>query len=275
MDFNSTFYIKMDNIKPLKKFGQNYLKDRNIIGKIINEISPKTDDLIVEIGPGLGILTTELYKLNKNLTAIEIDKRVKEHLESILPGLNLINGDFLDFELNSLISGSGKKLRIVGNIPYNLTSPIIFKLINNNRIIEDAVFMVQYELAKRMIAKKGIKDYGILTVILNYFSDVKLCFNVSPNVFYPKPKVSSSIVHIKFKTDLTDSSFNSIFIKLVKASFGNRRKTLKNSLNNSIFGQLNFMDCGIDISLRAEQLEENDFIVLTKYIIEKMKENKA
>ena len=132
--------------------------------------------------------------------------------------------------------------------------------------------MVQYELAKRMTAKKGTKDYGILAVILNYFSVVKLCFNVSPNVFYPKPKVTSSVVHIKFKNDLNDSSFNSLFIKLVKASFGNRRKILKNSLNNSIFGQINFNSSGIDLSLRAEQLEENDFIVLTKFINERQKE---
>ena len=262
----------MDNIQPLKKFGQNYLKDRNIVNKIIKEISPEPEDFIIEIGPGLGVLTRELYNINRNLTAIEIDKRVIEHLKNTLPELNLVNADFLDFELNSLIHHSNTKLRIVGNIPYNLTAPIIFKLINSNRIIKDAVFMVQFEVAKRMTAKKRSKDYGIFSILLNYFADVKLCFNVSPNVFYPKPKVYSTVVHISFKKDLIDPIFNSFFIKVIKASFGNRRKTLKNSLNNSIFGQLNFEECGIDLSLRAEQLEINDFIVLTKFIMDKQKE---
>jgi 16S rRNA (adenine1518-N6/adenine1519-N6)-dimethyltransferase len=262
----------MESIKPLKKFGQNYLKDHNIINKIINEISPGQDDIIIEIGPGLGVLTKELYNLNKNLTAIEIDRRAVEHLKNSLPELNLINEDFLNFNLTSLIYNSKSKLRIVGNIPYNLTSPIIFKIINNNLIIEDAVLMVQYEVAKRMTAKKGIKDYGILAVILNYFSEVKLCFNVSPNVFYPKPRVYSSVVHIRLRKGLTDSFFNGMFIKVIKASFGNRRKTLKNSLNNSIFRELNLVDCGVDLSLRAEQLEVNDFIVLTKHILKRQKE---
>ena len=263
----------MEPIKPLKKFGQNYLKDRNIIAKIMKEISPNPSDYIIEIGPGLGILTNELYKSCRNFTAVEIDKRVIEHLTNLLPALNLLNEDFLKLDLYSLVNTSKSKLRVVGNIPYNLTSPIIFKLIDNNRIIDDAVFMVQYEVAKRMTAKKGTKDYGILAVILNFFSVVKLCFNVSPNVFYPKPKIYSAVVHIRFKKDLTDILFNNLFVKVVKACFGNRRKILKNSLINSIFGQINFEASGIDLSLRAEQMDLEDFIVLTKYILQEQKNN--
>ena len=272
-DFNVKVKLKMESIKPLKKFGQNYLKDRNIIAKIMKEISPNPSDYIIEIGPGLGILTNELYKSCRNFTAVEIDKRVIEHLTNLLPALNLLNEDFLKLDLYSLVNTSKSKLRVVGNIPYNLTSPIIFKLIDNNRIIDDAVFMVQYEVAKRMTAKKGIKDYGILAVILNFFSVVKLCFNVSPNVFYPKPKIYSAVVHIRFKKDLTDILFNNLFVKVVKACFGNRRKILKNSLINSIFGQINFEASGIDLSLRAEQMDLEDFIVLTKYILQEQKNN--
>ncbi len=124
--------------------------------------------------------------------------------------------------------------------------------------------MVQYEVAKRMTAKKGTKDYGILSVLLSYFADTEFCFKVSPNVFYPKPKVFSAVVRIKFKKNL-DESLNKTFIQIVKAAFGNRRKTLKNSLSNSIFAQLNFSGCDVDLSLRAEQLDLSDFIKLAEF----------
>ncbi|MFN3694547.1 MAG: ribosomal RNA small subunit methyltransferase A, partial [Ignavibacterium sp.] len=138
------------------------------------------------------------------------------------------------------------------------------KLIENQRYVRDAVFMVQYEVAKRMTANKGSKDYGILSVLLSYFAETEFCFKVSPNVFYPKPKVFSAVIKIKFKKN-TDESLNKTFIQIVKAAFGNRRKTLKNSLANSIFAQLNFSGCGIDLSLRAEQLDLSDFIKLAEF----------
>ncbi|MCX6151898.1 MAG: 16S rRNA (adenine(1518)-N(6)/adenine(1519)-N(6))-dimethyltransferase RsmA [Ignavibacteriales bacterium] len=259
----------MERVRPLKKFGQNYLVDQNIVAKIVEEISPQNNEAIIEIGPGLGVLTKELYRRNKNLYAVEIDNRVIEQLKELYPELNLINQDFLKLDLHSIHNNSNQKLRVVGNIPYNLTSPIVFKLIENSSIINDAVFMVQYEVAKRMTAQKGTKDYGIFCIVLNYFSEIKFCFKVSPNVFYPKPKIFSAVVHIYFKPGLSDFKFDKLFIKVVKACFGNRRKTLKNSLNNSIFGKLNFENSGIDLSLRAEQLDQKDFIVLTKFVQEK------
>ena len=178
----------MEKVKPLKKFGQNYLLDKNILDKIISEINPHEDDNIIEIGPGTGSLTAKLIPKVNNLTAIEIDSRVIENLKVRFPSLNIIHQDFLKADLKEFASNKNK-LRIVGNIPYNLTSPIIFSMIENIDIIDDSVLMVQYEVAKRMTAKKGTKDYGILSVLLNYFADIKLCFKVSPNVFYPKPKV--------------------------------------------------------------------------------------
>jgi 16S rRNA (adenine1518-N6/adenine1519-N6)-dimethyltransferase len=177
--------------------------------------------------------------------------------------------DFLDLDLHQFISTPQQKIRVVGNIPYNITSPILFKLFDDNTLIQDAVFMVQYEVAKRMTAKMGSKDYGILAVLLEYFGNTKLAFKVSPNVFYPKPNVHSAVVHIHFNDLRNDSSFNSTFKSIVKSSFGNRRKTLKNSLSNGIFADVNFSECGIDLSLRAEQLNVNDFIKLAEFVNKK------
>ncbi len=252
-------------IKPLKKFGQNYLIDKNIITKIISIIEPKKDDFIIEIGPGQGALTQYLADSSAKIFAVEIDKRVIEQLKEKFKNVTFINADFLGIDLRKFESFS---LRIVGNIPYNITSPIIFKIFENNSIIQDAVLMVQYEVAKRMIANVGTKDYGILSVLLKYFTDTELCFKVSPNVFYPKPKVYSAVVKMKIK-ECSDEIFNKTFINVVKAAFGNRRKILKNSFSNSIFAQLNFEKSKIDLSKRAEQLDLADFIQLTNFILDK------
>jgi len=257
----------MQNIKPLKRFGQNYLHDNNIIKKIVSEINPQPDDTIAEIGPGRGALTELIYGKTKNFIAVEIDTRVIENLHSKFPDLRLIQKDFLKFDISTIIGSSKKKLRVIGNIPYNLTSSIIFKTIRNAELIEDAVLMVQNEVAKRMTAKKGSKDYGILTVLLNYFTYTQVCFKVSPNAFYPKPKVTSAIVHLRFKELTISKSKREMFINVVKACFGNRRKTLKNSLSNSIFRELNFSNSGIDLSLRAEQLDVKDFVTLTEFAL--------
>lgn len=257
----------MNTFRPLKKFGQNYLKDQNILKKISDVISPQQNDNIVEIGPGTGALTEKLVQSNCRLTAIEIDKRVIDNLKSDFPDVSIVENDFLKIDLIHLLRHPNDKLRIVGNIPYNLTSPIIFKMIENNSFIFDSVLMVQYEVAKRMTAKPGIKDYGILAVILSYFTDVKLSFRVSPNVFYPKPKVESAVVHIRFKQLAETKIFQDTFISVVKASFGNRRKMLRNSLGNSIFAGLDFSECGIDLSQRAEQLSKDDFLLLTEFVL--------
>ena len=257
----------MGKVKPLKRFGQNYLKDINILKKIADEVDPRQGDNILEIGPGQGALTNELLNRIDQITAVEIDNRVIEDLTKRFPQLKIVEGDFLSIDLNEFTDENKKKLRVAGNIPYNLTSPIIFKLIEKNELVNDAVLMVQYEVARRMTAQKGIKDYGILAVLLNYFTETKICFKVSPNVFYPKPKVFSAVVHIIFKKPDFTKEEQKLFIKIVKAAFGKRRKILKNSLSNSIFNQFDFSDSGIDLSLRAEQLDVKDFVTLTKFAV--------
>jgi dimethyladenosine transferase len=256
----------MNTHKALKKFGQNYLTDKNILRKIADEINPQKDDLLIEVGPGYGALTEYLADKCTNFTAIEIDTRVIEDLKLKFPTLKIINDDFLKFNLRSLIAKKETKLRVAGNIPYNLTSPILFRLIDNTDIISDAVFLVQDEVAKRINAVIGTKDYGILSVIMQYFATVKYCFKVSPNVFLPKPKVSSAVIHLYFHSKENYKLNDKLFMKVVKACFGNRRKTLKNSLSNSIFRDVNFSGCEIDLSLRAERLDMPDFINLTQFI---------
>jgi len=255
----------MNKVLPLKRFGQNFLQDQNIIRKIISEIDPKENEKIIEIGPGQGALTQHLFAANCNFSAIEIDKRVIDELSNRFAGINLIQQDFLEIDLNQFYKDG--KIRIVGNIPYNITSPILFKLFDNNKIVNDAVLMVQLEVAKRMTAKMGSKDYGILSVLLNYFGKTELAFKVSRNVFFPKPNVDSAIVHIFFNNDRADSDFNLTFKSIVKSSFGNRRKTLKNSLSNSIFASVDFSGSGVNLSLRAEQLNVDDFIKLAEFAL--------
>jgi 16S rRNA (adenine1518-N6/adenine1519-N6)-dimethyltransferase len=257
--------MKFQN-KPKKRFGQNFLQDENILNNIVKEINPQPDDAIIEIGPGYGALTQKLISATKNLIAVEIDNELTKSLKERFPQLQLINQDFLETDLSKL-SSQEKKFRVVGNIPYNITSPILFKLIENNRLIKDAVFMVQLEVAKRMTADRGVKDYGILAVVLKYYTDTELCFKISPNVFFPKPKVFSALVHIQFKALQNTEEEQKLFIQIVKAAFGNRRKILKNSFSNSIFNEIDFSNSGIDLSLRAENLDVEDYMKLTKYVL--------
>jgi 16S rRNA (adenine1518-N6/adenine1519-N6)-dimethyltransferase len=257
--------MKIHN-KPKKRFGQHFLQDENILNKIVKEINPQPDDEIIEIGSGYGALTQKLISVTENITTVEIDNELAKELNAKFPQLQLINEDFLETDLSKLTLKE-KKLRIVGNIPYNITSPILFKLIENNKLIKDAVFMVQLEVAKRMTANRGIKDYGILAVILKYFTETELSFKISPNVFFPKPKVFSALVHIHFNEMKQTEEEQKLFIEIIKAAFGNRRKILKNSFSNSIFHEIDFSNSGIDLSLRAENLSVDDFITLTKFVL--------
>ncbi|MBI5729655.1 MAG: ribosomal RNA small subunit methyltransferase A [Ignavibacteriales bacterium] len=254
----------MSKPTPLKRFGQNYLVDKNVIQKIVNEFDPGNDDVVIEIGPGTGALTAELMPKVRKLYAVEIDKRVVESLALSYPSVHVINYDFIKLDLNNY--SDEKPLRIIGNIPYNITSPILFKLIENRSLVKDAMMMVQFEVAKRITAEECSDDYGILGVLLNFFTDTKLCFKISPNVFYPKPKVDSAIIHLNFDKKLpTDLDFK-LFIQVVKASFGNRRKKLKNSLRNSVFKDINIDQNEFDVSRRAEELTINEFVELTQII---------
>jgi len=259
----------MLKIQPLKRFGQNYIRDKNTILKIIDEFNPQKEDHVLEIGPGTGALTAILSESLDKFSAVEIDKRVVDDLREKFPQVEFICADFLKIKLDSFDS-STKKLRIIGNIPYNITSPILFKLIEERDLVEDAMLMVQFEVAKRITAEKRTKDYGILSVLINYFAETELCFKISPNVFFPVPEVYSAMIHLRFNKATDNGIEDRMFINVVKAAFGNRRKTLKNSLSNSIFKEIKIDNSEFDLTRRAEELSIVEFIELTKIIQSKM-----
>jgi len=247
--------------KPLKKFGQNYLKDKNILRKIAEEMNISEDDVVVEIGPGTGALTEFLVEKCKNIFAVEIDTRVTTDLQTRFPSIKIIQNDFLKFDLQSLAESVGKKLRIVGNIPYNITSPILFKLIESRKFVADAVLMMQLEVAQRILSKPNSREYGILSAFLNAYTKPELLFKVSPNVFYPKPKVFSAVMRFSLMEEVPIAN-DKIYLQLIKAAFSKRRKTLKNCLADTIFETLDLKECGIDPIQRAETLSVDDFTAL-------------
>lgn len=251
-------------LKALKKFGQNYLIDKNIVKKMIQALDILPESSVLEIGPGKGFITQQLLGSLKQLIGVEIDSRVIDQLKSEFANLIVYEQDFVKLNFDDLNLKS--PIKIIGNIPFNQTGNILFKLIENRHIIEDAVLIIPLDISKRIVAKKRTKEYGILTVLFNYFSTAKLITKVSPNVFLPRPNIEASIIHIKFNKSDQANIDAQLFIKVVKASFGNRRKTLNNSLRNSIFKDCDFSNIELPLSKRAEELEVHDFIKLTEYI---------
>ena len=247
--------------KPLKKFGQNYLKDKNILRKIAEEMNILEEDVVVEIGPGTGALTEFLVEKCKNIFAVEIDSRVVADLQTRFPSVQVIQKDFLKFDLQTIFSKENKRLRVVGNIPYNITSPILFKLIESHAIISDAVLMMQLEVAQRILSKPNSKEYGILSAFINAYAKPELLFKVSPNVFYPKPKVFSAVMRFTLIDNVAIAD-DKIYLQLIKAAFSKRRKTLKNCFADTIFETLDLKECGIDPIQRAETLSIENFITL-------------
>jgi 16S rRNA (adenine1518-N6/adenine1519-N6)-dimethyltransferase len=245
-------------IYPKKSLGQNYLIDENISRNIVNSFSVTGDENVLEIGPGHGAITKYLLEKTEKAVLIELDSNSCGILKQKFPNATIINKDFLKVELKQIFE---QRFRVIGNIPYNITSEIIFKLIDNRDIISDAQLMVQEEVARRITAKPGTKEYGIPSVFVQVFSTPKLLFKVSKNCFYPKPKVDSRIIHFDFTNSIekkiTDISF---FKKFVKTAFGTRRKTLKNALK---ILKLDLTESDFDFSRRAETLTISEFIALS------------
>ena len=247
--------------RPKKSLGQNYLTDENICRNIVDAFEIEQGEHIIEIGPGRGALTRYILQKTSNLTVIELDRNNCALLKELFTGLDIINTDFLKLDMNNLRRNKVEKLRVIGNIPYNITSPIIFKLMDNRSIVKDAQLMIQEEVARRITAEPNNKEYGIPTILLNVFGSSKLLFKVSRNCFYPKPKVDSRIIYFDFSVSLEDNITDKIFFrKLVKAAFGTRRKTLKNALKNL---NADLSKAEIDLGRRAENLTINEFIELS------------
>ena len=214
-----------------KKWGQNFLVDKNLLKKIADTINPNEKDSIVEIGPGEGALTEYIFSKVKEMAVVEIDPILIQllHSREEFNGLKIIYSDILTQQIDSLPIKN--PVRIVGNIPYNITSPIIFWLIEQLHYWDDAFIMMQKEVAKRLTADVGTKSYGRLTVVAGAYLDFEYCFTIPPTVFIPKPKVDSAIVKFTKKSSpaVEDKKYLR-FNKLVSAAFSQRRKMLKNSL---------------------------------------------
>ena len=249
--------LEEENFNFKKKFGQNFIVDENIIYSIIKKSEINKDTLVIEIGPGAGSLTSKLGEVAKNVLAYEIDKTVKNILEkNIKPNTKIIYDDFLKRNVKEDIKDYAyDKLYVVANLPYYITTPIIMKLIEENIDIDKIVIMVQKEVGNRFKAKPNTKEYNSLSVYLNYFFDVEKIIDVSRNVFMPKPNVDSIVLSLTKKEKIKVEN-EEVFFKLVKSSFTQKRKTLKNNLKNYDLEKVEevLRKHNLDLSVRAESL---------------------
>ena len=267
---------KFIKYRPKKFFGHNFLVDNNISSKIVASLDLKEDDVLIEIGPGLGALTKHIAGKVKNFSAIEIDRTCSDKLKEAYPdSINFLNEDFLETNLKSFFTGK-HKIKIAGNIPYNITSQILFKLFDDYEILDSAVLMMQKEVAARLSAHISTKDYGILAVQTQYYCEIQNLFNVPPTAFFPKPNVNSSVVKFVFKSNLeiSDLNFKKVFRSFVRSSFSQRRKTMKNALKEfATVNNINLNTLDFDFSRRAESVSVPEYTSITKEIVRQYKTN--
>ena len=253
---------------PRKRFGQNFLTDQGIIQSIVRAIDPQPDDIMVEIGPGLGALTDPLLKILPRLHVVEIDRDIIARLQNNYPAakLTIHAGDALKFDFSSL----GKRIRVVGNLPYNISTPILFHLSEYVANIMDMHFMLQKEVVERMVAAPSAPEYGRLSVMLQYRYAMELLFIVPPDAFHPAPKVESAIVRMIPYAQLPHPAQDeALFGAIVTAAFGQRRKTLRNTLR-AYLDDAGFAALGINPGLRAENLGVAEFVAIANHCSKKM-----
>lgn len=253
-------------IKPRKRFGQNFLRDAAVIQQIINAISPQNADFIVEIGPGQGALTQAILNKIPNLTAIELDRDLVAYLQQYAKNwgnLHIYQADVLQFDFKQLPSN---ELRLVGNLPYNISTPLLFYLFNYAPQIRDMTFMLQKEVVDRIIAEVSSPNYGRLSVMVQYNCTAYKLFDVAPSAFYPQPKVLSSVVRlIPHQKPIISVQDETILAMVVSMAFAHKRKTLRNNLKNYIDAN-KMQQLGINPQLRAENLSLADFAKLADFI---------
>lgn len=253
--------------RPKQSLGQNFLRDPNIVRKIVGAVRAPEHAHVVEIGPGIGALTGSLMERFPTFTAIEIDDRAVALLRDEHPDLDVRHQDILDVDWRVLAVEKGMPVWVVGNLPYNITSQVIFGMIDAGDAVREAVVMMQLEVAQRLVAEPRTKEYGILSVQVQLHSEPELLFKVSPNVFFPRPDVTSAVVRLDFdkRSEAVGTVGHEFLRSVIRAAFNQRRKTLRNSLSEWTRGQ--------DISLpevfekrRAEELEPTEFVELARYL---------
>ncbi len=251
----------MTEVKAKKFLGQHFLTDERIAERIVESLSTETNH-VLEIGPGMGVLTKYLIKKDElDFHVVEIDRESVAYLHDHYPTLDVIEGDFLQYDLTSLFHDT---FSIIGNFPYNISSQILFKVFDNRDRVSEVVGMFQKEVAERVAAGPGSKTYGILSVLLSAFYNIEYLFTVNENVFNPPPKVKSAVIRLRRNDVKSLECDEKLFVQVVKAGFNQRRKTLRNALR-----QLNLPLDRINeetLAKRAEQLSVAQFIEITKTI---------
>lgn len=256
------------NHRPRKRFGQNFLHDQGILQRIDQAIRPRPTDQIVEIGPGLGALSQYLIDGAGKVEAVEIDRDLIEPLEKRFgEKISIHNTDALKFDFCSLAE-NGEKLRIIGNLPYNISTPLMFRLFEQKSCIEDMHFMLQQEVVNRLVATPGNKNYGRLSIMAQYYCHAESLFHVPPEAFNPPPKVHSAIIrlipHSEPKVAVTDLN---LFEGVIRQAFSQRRKTIRNSLKKMIAAET-LTELGIDPTIRPEQLGIEQYAQISNAISE-------
>jgi 16S rRNA (adenine1518-N6/adenine1519-N6)-dimethyltransferase len=247
-----------------KRFGQNFLTDQTIITSLVEAINPKPDDIIVEIGPGLGALTKPLLAKINHLNVVEIDRDIVSWMQNEYAKnqLTIHNVDALKFEFKTL----GNQIRVVGNLPYNISTPILFHLLENIACIIDMHFMLQKEVVERMVADPSTPAYGRLSVMLQYYLQMEYLITVPPESFDPAPKVESAFVRcVPHATKPYVAQDVTLFSKIVLSAFGQRRKTIRNTLKDFL-NDHDFIALNLDSQFRAENLSTQQFVTISNYV---------
>lgn len=254
--------------KARKRFGQNFLHDQHVIGKIVKAIHPKHSDALVEIGPGMGAITEPLLEACGKLDVVELDRDLIPILRTKFfnfPEFIIHECDALKFDFTTLLQ-PGQRLRIVGNLPYNISTPLIFHFLAHHKIVQDMHFMLQKEVVERLAAAPGNGDYGRLSIMAQYYCKVEPLFIVGPGAFNPPPKVDSAIVRLSpYETLPHPAQDVKILERVVREAFNMRRKTLRNTLKNLISAE-ELAAIGIDSSLRPENLTLADYVKISNHI---------
>lgn len=247
-------------LHPSKELGQNFLTSEKIAERIVKASEIDNEDIVIEVGPGLGILTILLIEKRATLYGIEKDLKLYQFLKKKFPyGISLIPGDILEMSLNRL--AQGKALKIVSNLPYSITNAFLYYILKYRANIESCIITVQKEVAGKCVAQAGTKAYGPISIFLQYYANAKMLFPIPANFFYPKPEVSGMLLDLKFRKPLYDLKDENLFSHIVKTSFSKRRKMLKNSLclaSNRIGN--------IDLQRRPETLSIEEFCELANYL---------
>ena len=279
---NTIEVLQKYNFSFQKKFGQNFLIDTHVLDKIIQSANITKDDMVLEIGPGIGTMTQYLAQAAGKVIAVEIDKNLIPILEDTLSGydnVRVINEDVLKLDLKKLADeeNNGKPVKVVANLPYYITTPIIMGLFENEVPVESITVMVQKEVAMRMQAGPGTKDYGALSLAVQYYCEPYIAANVPPNCFMPRPKVGSTVIRLtRYSEPPVTTENEQLMFRLIRASFNQRRKTLANGLNNA--PDLHYTkeqiaqaieQLGVSASIRGEALTLQQFAKLADILAEK------